>query len=71
LDAASRRPIGPAAEAELRARLPKDGIIRALDQRGLPITRENYIGVMHGNLPPDEEWSGEHEADLPRELWQQ
>jgi hypothetical protein len=31
---------------------------------GIPLTRENYIAYAWGGTPP-EEWSAEHEADLP------
>jgi len=54
-------------EAELRARLGRDSIIRDLDRKGLPLTRENYIRAMFEDVPEDE-WGAEHEDALPREL---
>jgi hypothetical protein len=67
--AGASTPLTGPEEAELRARLPQDGNIYDLDRRGWPLTRENYIRVQHGCLPPDEEWSAEHEEGLPREFW--
>jgi hypothetical protein len=62
-DAASNRLDG-AAEAELRARWPNNQTIRLLDERGLPLTRQNYIDA-RGH---DGEWTYEDESNLPREL---
>jgi len=49
----------------LRTRYPNDPTIRYLDRKGLPLTRANYIAAGHD---PDQEWTAEHEAALPREL---
>jgi hypothetical protein len=37
---------------------------------GLPVTRQNYIELLHGRAVPAEEWTPEHEMDLPPELRQ-
>lgn len=34
----------------------------------IPITRENYIGLIHGRDIPPDEWTPEHELDLPPSL---
>jgi hypothetical protein len=60
---ASRRLTG-AEEAELRARFPGNLTIRSLDERGLPLTRQNYIDT-RGH---EGEWTPEDESNLPREL---
>jgi hypothetical protein len=43
-----------------------DGIRRRLQRAGLPWTRENYIRFNWGVVP--EEWTAEHEEELPQEL---
>jgi hypothetical protein len=66
LEGASKPLDGP-AEAELRARLGGQSIIRDLDRKGLPLTRKNYIGAMFPDVHEDD-WGAEHEDALPREL---
>jgi hypothetical protein len=64
-------PLSEAEQAAMRARYPQDSVIKDLDERGLPLTRENYILNCWGpesELPSDEEWTAEHEASLPREF---
>jgi hypothetical protein len=51
----------------LRTRLGGQSIIRDLDRKGLPLTRENYIQAMFPDIS-EEDWSAEHEDALPREL---
>jgi hypothetical protein len=47
---------------------PKDPVVEWLESMNIPVTRENYIDHnWPGNDMPDE-WTGEHEAQLPREL---
>jgi hypothetical protein len=49
-------------------RPPADPLVEWLESMNIPVTRENYI---NHNWPGDdmpEEWTGEHEAQLPREL---
>lgn len=48
-------------------RLGRDSIIRDLDRKGLPLTRENYINSMFPDVS-EEDWGNEHEDALPREL---
>jgi hypothetical protein len=46
-----------------------DDVVRTMRKYGHkgPITREEYIGFIHGKGEP-EEWGPEQEADLPEEL---
>jgi hypothetical protein len=46
----------------------KDPVVQWLVSMNIPVTRENYI--THNWPGPDmpEEWTGEHEAELPEEL---
>jgi hypothetical protein len=43
------------------------GLVELMKQSSIPLTRENYIGLAYGN-PLPEEWTAEHEADLPYAL---
>jgi hypothetical protein len=45
----------------------EDIMVRFLKERGIPVTRENYLGVMYLSQPPDEP-GAEVEAELPEEL---
>jgi hypothetical protein len=45
----------------------EDGTLSLLKDSGVPVTRENYLQLAYmGQLP--EEWTWEHEMDLPPEL---
>lgn len=37
-------------------------------EHGYPVTREAYIAQLYGKYPPDEEWTPEHELQLPLQL---
>ena len=52
----------------MRARLGSQSVIRSLDRRGLPLTRQNYINALWEDHVPEGEWTAEHEDTLPREL---
>ena len=43
-----------------------DLILRGMVRDKLPLTRENYIFRNWGEMPED--WSAEHEAELPEKL---
>jgi hypothetical protein len=45
-----------------------DATVRMLQEAGLPLTRENYIGLKYGEPGTEDhpaEWTAEHEMDLP------
>jgi hypothetical protein len=65
--AAASAPLAGPEEAELRRRLGGQSIIRDLDRKGLPLTRENYAQAMFPDVSA-EDWTAEHEDALPREL---
>ena len=44
----------------------QQGMLRMMRKAGIPITRKNYIDVAWGSEPED--WTPEHEAQLPEEL---
>jgi len=50
--------------------LDNDSRVKTLKALGLPVTRQNYIELLHGRAVPAEEWTPEHEMDLPPELRQ-
>jgi hypothetical protein len=45
-----------------------DGIVKLLQQYGIPVTRENYLRLAFAGNPPEEPLDGEIEAELPEEL---
>jgi hypothetical protein len=45
----------------------RDGVLALLKRHGIPVTRENYLHLAYMGQPP-EEWTAEHEAELPMEL---
>jgi len=45
---------------------PSD-LLRLMKERGVPLTRDNYLHMAYfGELP--EQWTPEHEADLPKQF---
>ena len=54
----------------MRERLGSDPTLEAIDLAGWPLTRESWIKKTWLPLPSDNDWGAEHEASLPRELWQ-
>jgi hypothetical protein len=44
-----------------------DHLLEWMKEKGLPITREKYLGLAYGQELPDP-WTPEHEAELPEEL---
>jgi hypothetical protein len=42
-------------------------LLQAMIQRDAPVTRESYIQMVYGKEEP-EEWTPEHESNLPQEL---
>ena len=50
------------------AGLDNDRVVQTLRRLGIPVTRENYIKLIHGRPVPNEEWTPEHEMDLPEGL---
>jgi hypothetical protein len=46
-------------------------LVRTMKKHGIPVTRENFIGLNWLDQP--KEWTAEHEAELPEHLqdWSQ
>lgn len=43
-----------------------DPTLQTMLARGLPLTRDTWIGVAHGgDVPADEDWNAEHEMEVP------
>jgi hypothetical protein len=45
----------------------KDPLISLMHRLKVPVNRETYLSLAHMGNPP-EEWTAEHEADLPHHL---
>ena len=61
---ASASPISPEAS---QPQAGADPILQAMRYRGIPVTRENYLGMAHPEANP-EDYPAELEAELPEEL---
>lgn len=43
-----------------------DATVESMLNRGIPLTRQNYLDMAYGaDLPKPEDWNHEHEAGLP------
>jgi hypothetical protein len=49
-----------------RQRIYEDPIVATIKKHGIPVTRENYIELVHND--EEGEWTGEHEHTLPERL---
>jgi hypothetical protein len=53
--------------AALQRDLRSDFVLRMMVERGVPLTRENYLAFAYpGNLP--DPWTVEHELEMPEIL---
>jgi len=60
--------VEPTLDETRQAIAQLDGIVRLLEEFGIPVTRENYLRLAFAGNPPQEPLDGEIEAELPLEL---
>jgi hypothetical protein len=46
----------------------QESVLALMKLAGVPVTRENYIAFVYGDDGIPEDWTPEHEAELPEEL---
>lgn len=52
-------------DTDIEQQARTDPLLRHMIKHGVPLTRQNYVGMAYGPGEPDE-WTAEHEAMLPR-----